>query len=204
VLENQDIYKMTVSFVSKSIQTSTKDGDYEEIATAGAGESMNDDGAYDHRPLFDQLRANKEQDDEEREETQRNLMRGTLALDDEDAAHLDALHQEKLRLERIKQEETNKELAAFHAARMERVEETLEEDPRKLAQPTKLPTGKVAPGRVPLVIKRRRKEDVDNTSEASKKTEQHNQEKMAKTELAIKAGIGGLLVGYGSSSSDDE
>jgi FAM192A/Fyv6, N-terminal domain len=113
---------MSLSFVSKSIQTTTEDGSFVEKPVEG---SADDDGtgassSGDHRPLFEQLRQNQEQRDAEEEEYQRSMMRGTLALDEEDEAHLVGLRRQREREEMQLRQQTDQELAAFRAARLDR------------------------------------------------------------------------------------
>jgi FAM192A/Fyv6, N-terminal domain len=117
---------MSLSFVSKSIQTTTEDGSFVEKPVEG---SADDDGggassSGDHRPLFEQLRQNQEQRDAEEEEYQRSMMRGTLALDEEDEAHLVGLRRQREREEMELRQKTDQELAAFRAARLDRFSTT--------------------------------------------------------------------------------
>ena len=118
---------MSLSFVSKSIQTTREDGGYDEKPIENNGDetlgTSSSTSSY-QRPLFDQLRSNQEQDDAEREENQRNTMRGTLALDEEDAAHLQSIHESKMLMEQNKWNETQKEVDAYRLARANRFEST--------------------------------------------------------------------------------
>lgn len=173
---------MSLSFVSKAIQTSTEDGGFEETPV----ESKDDGGSSstrpaDYKPLFEQLRHNKEQEEEEREEFQRNLMRGTLALNEEDAAHLDSLHKQRNEQQRQVRQQTQQELAAFRAARADRMmneaQQEVEDDGEKAdtsvvdtvrkAQPA--PQQKKAAAKpvfVPIIKKRRRGEPAPSSSAA--------------------------------------
>jgi FAM192A/Fyv6, N-terminal domain len=117
---------MSLSFVSKSIQTTTEDGSFVEKPVEG---STDDDGggassSGEHRPLFEQLRQNQEQRDAEEEEYQRSMMRGTLALDEEDEAHLVGLRRQREREDMELRQKTDQELAAFRAARLDRFSTT--------------------------------------------------------------------------------
>ena len=71
------------------------------------------------KPLFEQLRANKDAEQEAQDEFQRSL-RGTRLLDDEDCAHLDAV--ERVREERDREVKSGieKEVALFKARREDR------------------------------------------------------------------------------------
>ena len=52
-------------------------------------------------------------------------MRGTLALDEEDCAHLDALQQQRYQRDQAIQQQTQNELAAFRAAQaVNRIDQT--------------------------------------------------------------------------------
>lgn len=117
---------MSLSFVSKSIQTARSDGGFEEeeIENSESHDGRRS-GITESKPLFEQLRANQEQDEEEREEQQRALMRGTLALDDDDAKHLDNLYQQRQRLEDDRKQRTVSDMASFHAAQADRREKVI-------------------------------------------------------------------------------
>jgi hypothetical protein len=70
---------MNLSFVSKTIQTSRDDGGYDEKPVESTeGRSGDGQSSYTtaQKPLFEQLRANQEQEEEEREEFHRSIMRG--------------------------------------------------------------------------------------------------------------------------------
>ena len=71
------------------------------------------------KPLFEQLRANKDAEQEAQDEFQRSL-RGTRLLDDEDCAHLDAV--ERVREERDREVKSGieREVALFKARREDR------------------------------------------------------------------------------------
>uniref|UniRef100_A0A7S3L488 FAM192A/Fyv6 N-terminal domain-containing protein n=1 Tax=Amphora coffeiformis TaxID=265554 RepID=A0A7S3L488_9STRA len=209
---------MSLSFVSKSVQTTTEDGGFVEEAIAGASTENESTGM--HKPLFEQLRANQEQAEAEQEEYQRALMRGTLALDEEDAAHLESLR----RKEREQQDEvkrrTEEELAAFRAARADRSETELQQ-PEETTMNTSnqtLETEKV-PAKPKLaapqiIIKRKRRKDAGQEDAASeKKPKSSNEKEETATEknqsteqpkvTATQPGLGSLLGGYGSSSDED-
>lgn len=107
---------MSLSFVSSAVQTGTADGGFEEtpIETKET-EAVNRRNA--HKPLFDQLRANREEDQEKKDELQRQLMRSTCALDEDDVAHLDSIERQRTDRQRQIQERTENELKEFRAAR---------------------------------------------------------------------------------------
>ena len=114
---------MSLSFVSKTVQTSTSDGGFEEKAIESADGAEDTSGKTVQKPLFEQLRHNKDTNDEEREEYQRTLMRGTLALDEEDCAHFSALERQKSETATRVHQETQDGLAAFRAAQADRLEQ---------------------------------------------------------------------------------
>lgn len=250
-------FPMSLSFVSKSIQTATEDGGFDETPIAGAQDVDGvAGGGGDHRPLFEQLRSNREKYDAEHEEQQQSLMRGTLALDEEDAAHLIALQRQAARDEALRDQETSQEVAAFRAARAERAvaaqpttiknewnDEGDDASPsvgkfpvtrRPIAPP--IPLQPPLNASLPIVVKRKRRRTADGTGGGSDATpsletpdgkpppndrsnETTKGEKAANTADTVPkqesstvpsqpdrppAGIGGLLAGYDSSSSDGD
>jgi hypothetical protein len=193
---------MSLSFVSKSIQTQDEDGDFKETAIEGSENDYESTNQL-QRPLFDQLRSNKERDDEEREEFQRAMMRGTLALDEDDAAYLGDLQREKDRQEALKQHETELELAAFHAAKMEQEEANSvflhdnEAAIRPLAVDQPRPgTAKI----VPTIIRRKRKLETNEPKIES--AECLPSSSKSKNSEATSSGLGNLLSGYDSDSDE--
>ena len=200
---------MSLSFVSKSIQTQDHDGDFKETPVEG---SENDSIPHERqRPLFDQLRTNKEREEEEREEFQRSIMRGTLALDEDDAAYLGELQRQKANQVVRQQQETELELAAFHAAKME------QEDSKSVINtskddyfaPTKPSTEHPVRTRVvPPILRKKRKLESDGTIQSTSMAPTHETAKSEEDESGTGdavsvAGLGGLLAGYESDSSGD-
>jgi hypothetical protein len=118
---------MSLSFVSKAIQTTTEDGGFEETEIIGGASTSSAGLDGTGKPLFEQLRANQEQAEAEREEQQIATMRGTLALDEEDAAHLASLERLRKMEETKKRQQTQLELELFRAAQAERLERQQEE-----------------------------------------------------------------------------
>lgn len=199
---------MSLSFVSKSVLTATSDG-YEEKPIEGketeGGTSSSMPAA---RPLFDQLRSNKEEEEQEREEFQKSIMRGTLALDEEDCAHLDALQKQKQEQAQEIQRQTQSELESFRAAQaVNRIEQGAiqeEEDEKQneavVKQPKK-PATNNKPKFPQIVVKKKRKKGESEGAEA-KKPKQNSTEESAKPADA-KPAMAGLLAGYGSDSDSD-
>lgn len=118
---------MSLSFVSSAVQTGRSDGGYDEVAIESKEkEAVNKRNL--HKPLFEQLRQNQEEEDAKREEMQLQMMRGTCALNEDDVAHLDALEKQRLEREREIQQRTQDEIALFRAARAQKQETTLDDD----------------------------------------------------------------------------
>lgn len=215
---------MSLSFVSKTVQTSTDDGGYEEKPIEGGSSTEESASRAAHKPLFEQLRANQEQDEAEREEFQRSMMRGTLALDEEDAAHLDAIGKQRIEEEQKVAQQTNQQLAAFRAARADRLERGFSDESNVTESEHRIDTMKIREPRpqasarlIPKITKKRRRttvSDADNdvlNSEDKKNitrtdpvgdTNKHLEDVKRKPEEEVK-GLGGLLDGYDSSSSDE-
>lgn len=216
---------MSLSFVSKTVQTSTSDGGFEEKAIDSADGADDTSGKTAQKPLFEQLRHNKDQDDEEREEYQRTLMRGTLALDEEDCAHFSALERQKSEKESRVHQETQDGLAAFRAAQADRMEQQgvveakldEQEDTNESAA-----VGVVVKPPAPVVMapklifkKRRRKQETETASDSAQekkvkvtgpsknKTTAKSPVEEMKKESSERGGLGSLMTGYGSSSDEN-
>ena len=107
---------MSLSFVSSAVQTGTSAGGFEETAIENKEtEAVNRRNA--HKPLFEQLRSNQEEDQEKKDDAQRELMRSTCALDDDDVAHLESLQRQRSDRDRKIQERTQNEVDGFRAAK---------------------------------------------------------------------------------------
>ena len=208
---------MSLSFVSSAVQTGTADGGYEEKAIESK-EVQKVNLRNQHKPLFEQLRENQEEEQAKQEEIQREMMRGTRALDEEDVAHLDALEKQREERERAIQMRTQDELAMFRAARVERQQISLQADDDdeeketeqeasvffkpKLsdqAQSSNIPSEPSTP----KIVVKKRKRRVDSTKEpdTKKKSSETPKDTVERKEEPT-GGLGGLLCGYGS--SDDE
>lgn len=210
---------MSLSFVSKSVQTTTEDGGFVEEAIEGASNEKESTGV--HKPLFEQLRANQEQADAEREEYQKSMMRGTLALDEEDAAHLESLRRKESEQRAEVHRRTEEELAAFRAARADRSEESQEVKETLLPTanvPAETEIAKAAPKSKSIApqirIKRKRRKEGNSENDEGKKPKSFDDNqsdcrgKEAPTTQSTvneskEAGLGSLLTGYGSSSDED-
>lgn len=220
---------MSLSFVSKAIQTTREDGAFEEKEIVDASETTGGTGVTaGGKPLFEQLRQNKEQEDAEREELQRSIMRGTLALDEDDAAHLEQLNQQRMQRESEKYQQTQQELASFRAAQADRLEKqhqqkdsTNTDDGRQdetvaFESATKPSAVAAKPAFAPTILKKKRKrgddeKSIENDNVATKK-DSRKQEPATMESTGEKKRDGGasgaalssLLTGYSSSSSDEE
>lgn len=111
---------MSLSFVSKSIQTVKDDGEFEEKEVENPTETTGSASLRGSSGLFDQLRKNKEQEEAEQEEFQKSITRGTLALNEDDAAHLDYLESTARQKRSAMQTETKLALEDFRMAQSER------------------------------------------------------------------------------------
>jgi hypothetical protein len=218
---------MSLFFVSKTIQTGRDDGGYDEKPVEASENSGGDQSSYTaaQKPLFEQLREKQEQEEEEREELQRSMMRGTLALDEEDCAHLDYVNKHRMQEQSKRQQQTEQELTAFRAAQADRLEKQESSQDTALTKGDTglrrdVPEKRTGPSLVAprILVKKRRlrvasgdsgegkqiqQNDETQTSASTSKTIQTSSgENAAFTAAEPKPGLGGLLSGYGS--SDDE
>lgn len=116
---------MSLSFVKSAVLSST-DGishneeisiDNNETQSLRAGSGGSGNGA--HKPLFEQLRANRDQQQERDDEFQRSI-RGARALDEEDCAHLEAVECMRMEKEHDARSTVEREVELFRAAREDR------------------------------------------------------------------------------------
>ena len=198
---------MSLAFVSKTVQTATNDGGFQEEAIDRGDDEQNGSNAGrggPAKPLFEQLRKNKEQEEEEREEFQRSVMRGTLALDDEDCAHLDAVRKQREEQDKRLQQQTQDDLAVFRAAQADLMEQQqqvvakYDENTRKIDKEPEAVSEDIRAekpsNRPKITVKKRRR-----------KQETILEPKKAKVEPVEEGnGLVGLLTGYGSSSDDED
>ena len=113
---------MSLSFVSSAVLSSTDGVSHNEEKSIESKEVKALRNKQEHKPLFEQLRNNRDEEDAAREEFQRTMMRGTRALDEEDCAHLDAIQREKEMREQKVKSQTEEELALFRAAKADRAQ----------------------------------------------------------------------------------
>jgi hypothetical protein len=178
----------------------------------------------EHKPLFEQLRSNREEEEASREDLQRTLMRGTRALDEEDCAHLEALQRERDRREHSIKTQMEDELALFRAAKADRAQADLvvddeDDDEEEKAEKVgkdgditrELVTQPKKASIVPVFVKRRRRQPPSG-EEPSKKIktgdaaagEKEPPSLVGKVKPLRAVGLVGLLGGYGSSGSDSD
>ncbi|KAL3810419.1 hypothetical protein ACHAXA_005627 [Cyclostephanos tholiformis] len=100
--------------ISHNEETSIDNNETQSLRASGGG-----GGGGVHRPLFEQLRANRDAEQERDEEFQRSI-RGTRALDEEDCAHLDAIERRREEKEYVDRSIIEREVALFYAAREDR------------------------------------------------------------------------------------
>ena len=113
---------MSLSFVKSAVLSSTDGVSHNEETTIDNQETKSIRSAAAsgaHKPLFEQLRANKEAQDAKDDEFQRSL-RGMATLNDEDCAHLNAMERQKIEMEYQVKSGIEREVALFHAAREDR------------------------------------------------------------------------------------
>eukprot|EP00578_Thalassiosira_sp_NH16_P027741 CAMPEP_0181102056 /NCGR_PEP_ID=MMETSP1071-20121207/14101_1 /TAXON_ID=35127 /ORGANISM="Thalassiosira sp., Strain NH16" /LENGTH=226 /DNA_ID=CAMNT_0023184983 /DNA_START=60 /DNA_END=740 /DNA_ORIENTATION=- len=112
---------MSLSFVKSAVLSSTDGISHNEETTIDNKEtqSLRASGGGVGKPLFEQLRANKEAEQEKYDEVTRS-MRGTRALDEEDCAHLDSIERRREEKEYTVKSGIEREVALFHAAREDR------------------------------------------------------------------------------------
>jgi hypothetical protein len=114
---------MSLSFVKTAVLSSTDGISHNEETSIDNNETQSlrasGGGGGVHRPLFEQLRANRDAEQERDEEFQRSI-RGTRALDEEDCAHLDAVERRREEKECAARSTIEREVALFYAAREDR------------------------------------------------------------------------------------
>lgn len=111
---------MSLSFVKSAVLSSTDGISHNEETSINNPETTSlRSRSTSAKPLFEQLRANKEAADEAQEEFQRSL-RGTALLDDEDCAHLDAVTRVREEREMEVKCGIEREVALFRARREDR------------------------------------------------------------------------------------
>lgn len=198
---------MSLSFVSSAVQTGTSAGGFEETAIENnETEAVNRRNA--HKPLFEQLRSNQEEDQEKKEDAERELMRNTCALDDDDVAHLESLQRQRSDRDRKIQERTQNEVDGFRAAKALRRQAALAGDLEDDADDgdnaidrsvtafigsgngvqTLGMKGKVTTASLPMIKVKKRKRrmgsiETTSKSENAEKTKNSEQKSNSKTEL---------------------
>ena len=116
---------MSLNFVSSAVLTSTDGVSHNEekaVETTEAESVRRQQEAGGHRPLFEQLRSNADQAQEERDAAAK-AMRGTRTLDEDDCAHLDSIERRRMERDAAVRRGVEDEVAAFRAARAERMAE---------------------------------------------------------------------------------
>ena len=116
---------MSLNFVSSAVLTSTDGVSHNEekaVESTEADSVRRQQQAGGHRPLFEQLRSNADAAQEERDAAAK-AMRGTRTLDEEDCAHLDSIERRRMERDAAVRRGMEDEVAAFRAARAERMAE---------------------------------------------------------------------------------
>ena len=210
---------MSLSFVASAVQTATADGGFEEKEiNKEQVESVNKRNA--HKPLFEQLRQNQEEEQAKQEEIQREMMRGTRALDVDDVAHLEALAKQRMEREMLIQQKTQEELLLFRAARVERQQVELGDKddenseggglrvakPLTAARPPPPPTTTKSTPAIPKLVVKKRKRKIElesgNTGNGDVAKKMAGKDKNEDLVALGMKPLGGLLSGYGSSDEE--
>lgn len=116
---------MSLNFVSSAVLTSTDGVSHNEekaVESTEADSVRRQQQAGGHKPLFEQLRSNADAAQEERDAAAK-AMRGTRTLDEEDCAHLDSIERQRMERDAAVRRGVEDEVAAFRAARAERMAE---------------------------------------------------------------------------------
>jgi hypothetical protein len=218
---------MSLAFVSSAVLSSTDGVSHNEEKAIDSKEvrDVRSRQAGGQLPLFQQLQANKDKEDEERAESQRNIMRGTMTLDDEDCAHLDAIQKQKDEQQQSIRQSMDEELALFRAAKADRTQSQLlveEDNEEKKISPVIVPDKRrhAASFVQKIVIKKKRMrqkpESYDTSSKKAKETSKDSGTEGPCAEGEIEPGSNvaacaepphsglSLLGGYGSSDSDSD
>lgn len=169
---------MSLSFVTKAIQTTAADGTFEEQAVDNGDDNQGATRGGTGVGLFDQLRQNKDEEESARLEFQRSIMRGTLALDEDDAAHLQELQRQKEAESAARGRDTETQLASFRAAQAERFDRSttiVDQQDSSILDSTATSAKIVdATSKLPFVptikIKKRRRQEHDNNDASVTKT----------------------------------
>ena len=206
--------------MTSAVQTATTEGGYEETPIDSEQvQEINKKNANTNKPLFEQLRDNQEEQQAKQEEMQREIMRGTRALNEEDAAHLQALEEQKQAREDQRKAQALEELAMFRTARLERQinvldaddgEDTEKDVPLKPRKEPPTEERKSSAVIVPVVKKRKRRkisgpEDPGNQKSAVQEpSSPTGAESSTKAESTKSQALGSLLAGYGSSDDSSQ
>ena len=188
------VVTMSLSFVTKAIQTTAADGTFEEQAVENDDDNQREaTRGRNTMGLFDQLRQNKDEEEAARLEFQRSIMRGTLALDEDDAAHLQELQRQKEAQNDAHVRYTEMQLASFRAAQAERFARSASQEKSQqlsthdsgttttdLANKVKLP---IAPNI--QIRKRRRQEHSSGSVDVAEPLEQDLNKIATLTELPV-------------------
>jgi hypothetical protein len=116
---------MSLSFVKSAVLSSTDGISHNEEISIDNNETQSlrsaagGGGTGIHKPLFEQLRANRDQQQERDDEFQRSI-RGARALDEEDCAHLEAVERMRMEKEHDARSVVEREVELFRAAREDR------------------------------------------------------------------------------------
>jgi hypothetical protein len=181
---------MSLSFVKSAVLSSTDGVSHNEETTINSTETQSlraSGGGGVHKPLFEQLRANKDAEQEKDDEFQRSL-RGMRPLDEEDCAHLDAVDRSRVEREHNVKSGIEHEVALFRAAREDRgLAQTVTDGDAntKISEPSSIATAastkkevikkKIVP-KFTIKKKRKRQDGSDSTKKSTINEKQSNNE----------------------------
>ena len=186
---------MSLSFVSSAVLSSTDGVSHNEEISVESKEvnQLRLKNSNAHRPLFEQLRSNREADQEKYDETTKAMRMGMRPLDEEDCAHLDTVESMRNEREQKVRREMEEEIALYRAAKAEMnfdkkeqqndvKEEEEEDDDTKKIESNDLksnhsilkPSTTIAPV-VPIIVgKRKRRTQTSKSSTNNKKINKHS------------------------------
>ena len=113
---------MSLSFVSSAVLSSTDGVSHNEEKSIETKEiqQLRLRHQSGNKSLFEQLRSNREAEQEKLDEETKMMRMGMRPLDDEDCAHLDTVEQMRIEREQLHKQTVEEELAMFRAAKAER------------------------------------------------------------------------------------
>jgi len=217
---------MSLSFVSSAILSSSDGISHNEEQNIESNEAttLRSKDTSDHVPLFEQIRKNKDLEQQKSEEEFKARQMGTRGLDEEDCAHLESLESMREAKERLLKKREMEEVDLFRAARAERSFKVAaktslihEEEEKEIIQkdPVQKPAKKAIVA--PIIVKKKRRignDDPDKTKDGATVSSEHissnndnkcnDEERNKNTKNEGAAAISSLLGAYDSDDSDND